>query len=84
MFNSKYDTSAMRIHMEFTRKAVKRLGRVNQRKGEKLLPDQVIREMAEYKDEVKALLKAHGAERLPDIDPKEYPAMMQEAGEIGA
>ena len=48
MFNSKYDTSAMRIHMEFTRKAVKRLARVNQRKGEKLLPDQIIREMAEY------------------------------------
>ncbi len=37
-----------------------------------------------HKDEVKALLKAHGAERLPDIDPKEYPAMMQEAEEIGA
>ena len=48
MFSSKYDTSAMRIHMEFTRKAVKRLARVNQRKGEKLLPDQIIREMAEY------------------------------------
>ena len=37
-----------------------------------------------YRDKVKALLKAHGAERLPDIDPKEYPAMMQEAEEIGA
>ena len=37
-----------------------------------------------HKDEVKALLKVHGAERLPDIDPKEYPAMMQEAEEIGA
>lgn len=37
-----------------------------------------------HKDEVKALLKAHGAERLPDIDPKEYPAMMKEAEEIGA
>ena len=37
-----------------------------------------------YKDEVKALLKAHGAERLLDIDPKEYPAMMKEAEEIGA
>ena len=48
MFSSKYDTSAMRIHMEFTRKAAKRLGRVNQRKGEKLLPDHIIREMAEY------------------------------------
>ena len=37
-----------------------------------------------YRDKVKALLKAHGAERLPDIDPKEYPAMMKEAEEIGA
>ena len=37
-----------------------------------------------YRDKVKALLKAHGAERLPDIDPKEYPAMMKEAEDIGA
>ncbi len=37
-----------------------------------------------YRAEVKALLKVHGAERLPDIDPKEYPAMMKEAEEIGA
>ena len=36
-----------------------------------------------YRDKVKSLLKAHGAERLPDIDPKEYPAMMKEAEEIG-
>ena len=35
------------------------------------------------RNEVKALLRAHGAERLPDIDPKEYPAMMKEAEEIG-
>ena len=48
MFSSKYDTSAMRIHMEFTRKAMKRLGRVSQRQGEKFLPDQIIRETAEY------------------------------------
>ena len=48
MFSSKYDTSAMRIHMEFTRKALKRLGRVSQRQAEKFLPDQIIREMAEY------------------------------------
>ena len=33
--------------------------------------------------DVRALLKAHGAERLPDIDPKEYPAMMKEAEDIG-
>ena len=37
-----------------------------------------------YRSEVKALLRAHGAERLPDIDPKEYPAMMKEAEEIDA
>ena len=37
-----------------------------------------------YRTDVKALLKAHGAERLPDIDPKEYPAMMKEAEGIGA
>ena len=37
-----------------------------------------------YVDEVKALLKAHGAARLPDIDPGEYPAMMREAEAIGA
>ncbi len=37
-----------------------------------------------YRSEVKALLKAHGAERLPDIDPAEYPAMMKESEEIGA
>lgn len=38
---------------------------------------------AGYKDEVKALLAAHGAQRLTDIDPGEYPAMMQEAEAIG-
>ena len=48
MFSSKYDTSAMRIHMEFTRKALKRLGQVGQGQSEKFLPDQIIREMAEY------------------------------------
>ena len=36
-----------------------------------------------HKDEIRALLAAHGAERLTDIDPKEYPAMMREAEEIG-
>ena len=36
-----------------------------------------------YRSDVKALLREHGAERLPDIDPKEYPAMMREAEEIG-
>ena len=48
MFSSKYDTSALRIQMEFSRKAMKRLGRVNQRRGEKFLPNQIIRETAEY------------------------------------
>lgn len=36
-----------------------------------------------FRDEVKALLAAHGAERLTDIDPGEYTAMMQEAEVIG-
>ena len=48
MFSSKYDTSALRIHIEFIRKALKRLCQVNQRLSEKFLPDQIIREMAEY------------------------------------
>ena len=48
MFSSKYDTSAKRIHMEFTRKAMKRLGRISQRQAEKFLPDQIIRGTAEY------------------------------------
>ena len=48
MFSSKYDTSAKRISVEFTRKAMKKLNRVNQGSSNKLLPDQIIREMAEY------------------------------------
>ena len=48
MFSSKYDTSAKRISVEFTRKAMKKLNRVNQGSSKKLLPDQVIREIAEY------------------------------------
>ena len=39
---------------------------------------------AGYKDEIKALLVRHGAERLTDIDPSEYAAMMREAEDIGA
>ena len=37
-----------------------------------------------FRDEVKALLAAHGAERLTDVDPTEYAAMIQEAEAIGA
>ena len=51
---------------------------------EEFTPMLLLRSEKLYKTEVKALLKAHGAERLPDIDPKEYPAMMKEAEEIGA
>ena len=36
-----------------------------------------------FKEEIKALLIRHGAERLTDIDPAEYAAMMKEAEEIG-
>ena len=38
---------------------------------------------AGFKDAVKELLHAHGAERLPDIDPSEYSAIMSEAEGIG-
>lgn len=38
---------------------------------------------AGFKAEVKALLTAHGAQRLTDIAPSEYPALMQEAEAIG-
>ena len=38
---------------------------------------------AGYKDAVKELLRAHGAERLPDIDPSEFAALVAEAEEIG-
>ncbi len=38
---------------------------------------------AGFRDEVKALLVRHGAERLTDIDPAEYDAMMVEAEVIG-
>ncbi len=38
---------------------------------------------AGFKDAVKELLRAHGAERLPDIDPSEYAAIMEEAEGIG-
>ena len=48
MYGSKYDTSATRIHVEFTRRGMKRLGRINQRKDMKRLPDTMIRELAEY------------------------------------
>lgn len=33
--------------------------------------------------EVRALLEAHGAAKLSEIDPKEYPALLAEAVEIG-
>jgi arabinogalactan oligomer/maltooligosaccharide transport system permease protein len=36
-----------------------------------------------FKDEIKALLAAHGADRLTEIDPGEYDAMMTEAEGIG-
>ena len=49
MFESnRYDTSVLRVHVEFTRKAMKRLGGVNQNGGEKILPGQVICQLAEY------------------------------------
>ena len=38
---------------------------------------------AGYRDEVKALLVRHGAEKLTDIDPAEYEPLMAEAEVIG-
>ena len=38
---------------------------------------------AGFKDEIRALLAAHGADRLTGIDPGEYDAMMAEAEGIG-
>ena len=38
---------------------------------------------AGFKDEIKALLIRHGADRLTEIDPSEYDAMMEEAEGIG-
>lgn len=38
---------------------------------------------AGFKAAVKELLRAHGAERLPDIDPAEYSVIMTEAEAIG-
>ena len=36
-----------------------------------------------FKDEVKALLRSHGADRLPDIDPSQYAALVVEAEALG-
>lgn len=38
---------------------------------------------AGFKDAVKELLRAHGAERLPDINPDVYSTLMAEAEAIG-
>lgn len=36
------------------------------------------------RDEVKALLQSVGAEKLPEVDPKDYGILMQKAGELDA
>lgn len=36
-----------------------------------------------HTEEVRVLLEAHGAMKLSEIDPKEYPALLVEAAEIG-
>lgn len=36
-----------------------------------------------FKDEIRALLKAYGADSLSKLDPKNYSALMEEAGGIG-
>ena len=36
------------------------------------------------RDEVKKLLQSVGAEKLPEVDPKDYAVLMQKAGELDA
>ncbi len=48
MYESKYDTSVMRIRVEFTKRAQRSLLRLNKRNLGKRAPFQVICEMAEY------------------------------------
>lgn len=36
------------------------------------------------RDEVKKLLQSVGAEKLPEVDPKDYGTLMQKAGELDA
>lgn len=38
---------------------------------------------AGFREEVKALLLKHGAERLTDVEPSEYPALVAEAEVLG-
>lgn len=39
---------------------------------------------AGHREEVKALLQSVGAEKLPEVDPKDYAVLMQKAGELNA
>lgn len=36
------------------------------------------------KEQVKELLQSFGAAKLPEVDPADYPALMQKAGELDA
>ena len=36
------------------------------------------------KEQVKELLQSFGAAKLPEVDPADYPALMQKAGELNA
>ena len=36
------------------------------------------------RDDVKKLLQSFGAEKLPEVDPKDYSALMKKAGELDA
>ena len=38
---------------------------------------------AGFTAEVRTLLEKHGAEKLSEIDPSEYPSLLQEAGVLG-
>ena len=39
---------------------------------------------AGHRDDVKKLLQSVGAEKLPEVDPKDYGTLMQKAGELDA
>ena len=51
--------------------------------GIKEFSDVVGKKNGKVKDEIKALLIRHGADRLTEIDPSEYDTMMEEAEGIG-
>ena len=48
-----------------------------------LLKNYVVYLLEGFKDEIRGLLKTYGADSLSKLDPKNYSALMEEAGGIG-